>query len=450
MAIKTARVQINGQWYDLTYNPESRLWEADITAPGSSIRQPGGVYLETVEATNETGNTTLTDGSRVPTLILKVVERVKPVLTVVSPPPGFIIDNLTPVVVDVTDDDSGANMDTFILTVDGVSVAGDIETNPEGFRVTWTPPEPYNDGLHTIHAEVTDYDGNTGTVDMSFIVDTIPPALDISNRHLIVDWDSIEIFGPTNDETSPPVTVEVENNGQPVGVAAISDDGVYALKVPLTIGDNNVKVTATDMAGLQTVQERLFMRLVTDRTEADVNRLITLRRNGWKNMSEEDRAWYMDVVCRGGYNDEDLNRVERASGYGALILRVMVEELKKYGDSIHVGWDTLYAPPYDPAEFKNVETKTDWVMDDIPDRIPPEQMERYLWNVKHLRAAMDYETPDLPDSMDDLGHDEANNIELAIVGMSASIGPFMARSEHLMDMAALSPFVSGEISSGEY
>lgn len=445
MAIKTARVQLNGQWYTLTLDPQTRQWTAEITAPGSSVHQPGGVYNLTLEATNETGNTVTADGSTFPGLLLPVREHVRPALTVVSPGPETITDNMAPVIVDITDDDSGADMSTFVLTVDGVSVPAEYTDIPDGYRAVWTPTEPYGDGAHVIRAQVTDYDGNTGETEDTFTVDTTPPWLAILNRHFVMDTAVMEIAGTAADETSPPVTVRVECGGF-VGSPTVLEDGRWALAVPISVGDNTVKVTATDSVGFETTAEILVMRLVTDRTQADVDRLKRLLAAGWEKMSETDRAWYMAEPCRGGYNAGDMNRVERACAYLSIILRQASASLREYCKAVGMAWDKLYDMPYDPEDYR-LTVKTDW---DVHDEPSPEERARYLANVALLSTAMEYDKPELPRVLRWPHYTESNNIELTLVRLSASIGPYMERSEHLIDMAAVSRTYAGEAAAGEF
>ena len=445
MAIKIARVRVNGQWYDLTLDPATRMWEAVITAPGSSIHQPGGVYNLTLEAVNETGSTVTADGSTFPGLLLPVRDVVRPVLTVVSPGPGTITDNMAPVIVDVTDDDSGADMETFSLAVDGVEVPAEHSPIPGGYRAIWTPTEPHSDGAHVISARVTDYDGNTGETNGTFAVDTTPPRLSIFNRNFIVDTATLEITGRTGDETSPPVTVRVEC-GEFAGSPDVQEDGSWAQEIPLTFGDNNITVTATDAVGLSTVEELLVMRLVTDRTQEDVDRLKRLEDAGWAKMSESDRAWYMAEPCRGGYNAVDMNRVERACAYLASILQQAPASLRDYCKAVGMAWDKLYDMPYDPDDYY-LTVKTDWNEHDEP---PPWERARYLSNVVRLSAAMEYDKPELPRVLRWPHYYEVNNIELTLVRLSAAIGPYMEQSERLIDLAALSRIYSGEAMAGEF
>ena len=86
MAIETVRAQVNGQWHMLTLNPENGHYEATITAPATtSWGQPDHTYNVVVEATNDAGTTATADGDDLPGLKLRVLEKVAPVITILSP-----------------------------------------------------------------------------------------------------------------------------------------------------------------------------------------------------------------------------------------------------------------------------------------------------------------------------------------------------------------------------
>lgn len=62
MAIKTVKYTLNGQTYDLTYNSQTKKYEATITAPTqSSYSQDGHKYAGKVEVKDNAGNTTTVD-----------------------------------------------------------------------------------------------------------------------------------------------------------------------------------------------------------------------------------------------------------------------------------------------------------------------------------------------------------------------------------------------------
>jgi hypothetical protein len=94
---------------------------------------------------------------------------------------------------------------------------------------------------------------------------------------------------------------------------------------------------------------------------------------------------YAEVVptlaTKGAYNYSDLNRVERA-----------VKEISN-------------------TRGLSLTTKTDWAMWDIPRK---SDMKRYLDNVKTIAFVIGSDI-ELPDSMDKLTYEMANNIEKVLV-----------------------------------
>lgn len=117
-----------------------------------------------------------------------------------------------------------------------------------------------------------------------------------------------------------------------------------------------------------------------DRDEIRLNYLRRLMDKGWNNLSDQEKdAWYGEDATSGAYNYTDLNRVESAVAEIAALLGL------------------------------KLTTKTDWGMWDIPTQ---SQMNRYLNNVRSIRNAHpSSEYPPLPDSMNNLTLEGANNIE---------------------------------------
>ena len=134
--------------------------------------------------------------------------------------------------------------------------------------------------------------------------------------------------------------------------------------------------------------------LITDRTQADVNRVRELALKGWANLTEGEKAEW-NAGMKGAYNATDLNRVGNAVTYVA-------GRLEEAG----------YAPDIDP--------KIDWTIPDIPTK---SQMETYLDNVRALRNAFTVpdSVPQVPADMEGLTYQEANDIERIILAVDALI-----------------------------
>lgn len=134
--------------------------------------------------------------------------------------------------------------------------------------------------------------------------------------------------------------------------------------------------------------------LITDRTQADVERWAYLRDKGWANMSEDERAeWDSDM--KGSYNASDLNRVGEAMNY-------LAGRFRQYGYSVII------------------HPKTDYVPSDIPRE---SDMAQYLDDLRVLRSVFEVlsTTPEVPEDMEDLTQEEANDIERILLDINAVI-----------------------------
>lgn len=151
--------------------------------------------------------------------------------------------------------------------------------------------------------------------------------------------------------------------------------------------------------------------LITDRTQADVDRVLALSAKGWAGMSPEERAEW-SAGLKGAYNASDLNRVREAMEYLAGVFGA-------YG----------YAVSLRPMPT--------WSVGEIPTEA---QMGVYLANVAALRAVLDMPstTPEVPANMALLTYIEANNIEQILVDIN-----------QLLLNAAAAWFYSGEVYCGE-
>lgn len=134
--------------------------------------------------------------------------------------------------------------------------------------------------------------------------------------------------------------------------------------------------------------------LTTDRTQDHVDRLNKLRAIGWNNMSESQRREYTDYASLGAYNYMNLNYVES-------VVWILSAELGL-----------------------TLTTKMNWTNWDVPIQ---SDMNRYLGNVKTLvsKYAETHDVtdfPPLPESMNHLTWEGANNIEICLTKMMEGIG----------------------------
>lgn len=152
--------------------------------------------------------------------------------------------------------------------------------------------------------------------------------------------------------------------------------------------------------------------LVYDRTQADVDRVFTLKNKiltgGLNALSAEEKAEYM-AGMKGAYNYGDMNRVGQAVAYIADRMTALPGELDAYRAEKGVGDDPNYEVPYDPSTVV-VSAKTDWAMGDTPTQ---SLVKAYLNNLTVLRKQLDLPSnaPAVPSSLDNLTYVTANEIE---------------------------------------
>lgn len=187
-------------------------------------------------------------------------------------------------------------------------------------------------------------------------------------------------------------------------VADRATDDIY--HVELTIVNSSGASTTTSF----TLYYGL-LNLITDRTQADVDYAVRLSQKGWSGMTAEEKAdWESNL--KGTYNASDLNRVGNAVTYVA-------------GRLTEAGY------------FVPVSPKIDWTDSDIPKE---SDMQTYLEDVEILRSALTVlpETPEVPEDMEGLTYEEANDIERIFLAV-----------DDLITKMINSYFYSNEIFSGE-
>ena len=147
----------------------------------------------------------------------------------------------------------------------------------------------------------------------------------------------------------------------------------------------------------------MFENLITDRTQADVARWLTLRNKGYSNMTEEERAEWAAGNMKGAYNPPyDMNRVGFALNY----LRDRLVEAKYLTPSVF-------------------SAKEDWTTADVPTEA---DLTKYLKYVSTVREALAQfpTTPPTPENTGGLDYQEANNIEKILVDIDQLITNMLA------------------------
>lgn len=202
---------------------------------------------------------------------------------------------------------------------------------------------------------------------------------------------TVYVSGTVNDVA---VTWTLAGNNTWEAIADRAEDDIY--HVELTIINSLGTSTSTSFT--------LYygLNLITDRTQADVDRtsyLASLWVAGVFTGTDAELAeWNSDL--KGSYNASDLNRVGSAMNYVA----------NRFTES---GYHPVISP------------RIDWTEDDIPRE---SDMEHYLADLNILRGVLAVmpTTPEVPEDMDGLTYQEANNIEQTLLDIDSLITRMMA------------------------
>lgn len=273
------------------------------------------------------------------------------------------------------------------------------------------------DGLHVIAVSATDHDGNQAEAVRSVVIDTTPPTLAPAHNRTIVDWETMGLTGHVGDVTASPVTLQVTRNGQDLGTVKIGASGDYFFSLPLEIGENFVTLIATDKAGLVTSKDLYIIRLITDRTQADVDQAKQLAAKGLSGMTDAERAEFLSPVQRGAYRASDMNRVRIA-------LEWLSSQFKARG----------YFDPYQPVYNSRGDVK--W---ETADELNQSQAEAYTANIARVRETIVMDAPAAPDGIKKITVQIANDIEAILVAPDVVFG--------LIDKGY---FMAGETMAGEF
>ena len=264
MAISTVQAYLNGTWYTLTYNSGTSKYEATLTAPGStSWGLTDHVYPLQIKATNTAGTVRtvdVTDATVGNSLKLRVLETIKPTISITSPgASSYVTNNKQPIVFQLRDESGGSGIAiaTLALKVDGGTAVGNggagmvCTAVTNGYDCTYTPQTALSDGSHTVTVNVSDNDSNVATQSSrTYTVDTVPPVLNVTSpaNSFLTNTAALTVQGNTNDVTSSSVVVTIKLNGTDQGAVTVTA-GSFSKAITLASGANTIIVTATDSAG---------------------------------------------------------------------------------------------------------------------------------------------------------------------------------------------------------
>ena len=186
--------------------------------------------------------------------------------------------------------------------------------------------------------------------------------------------------------------------------------------------------------------------LITDRTEADVDRARELAAKSYDAMSEAERAeWASDP--KGAYNASDFHRAGGAAGLVPDPLLSYLQDLEDCLATLSVAPDSIFRLPYEAADV-DVSPRTDWIDDSYPTK---EEAEAYLRDIRTLRGLMTMPEvlAELPESMIYLDYYGANAIEATLLAVRDTAEALLAQCKANADRSARSAWQCGEINCGE-
>lgn len=186
--------------------------------------------------------------------------------------------------------------------------------------------------------------------------------------------------------------------------------------------------------------------LITDRTQADEERVEELAAKGYDAMTDAEKAEWNGEM-KGAYDASDLNRVGSAAKYVGVQLRLHLARLRTAQSNKAIAPDTLFSLPYTLGDIE-IAPKTGWKEADIP---TASQMAAYLRDVRTLRGLLPL--PDdlapLPESMSALEYAGANAIEATLLAVMDAGDAAYDKCMENINLAAASAWQCAEIGCGE-
>lgn len=269
MAVKTVNAIINGITYELSLNTESGYYEADFLAPQETSynNNSGHYYPITIKATDVAGNVTKIDDTDVALgeyLRLRVKEKIAPVIMITNPTDEEIMSNTKPSVNwTITDKESGVNPESISVSIDGEEVIknGIVKTLiTNGYQCEYTIPRNLSDGTHTIAVNANDNDDNSAIQRVvTFIIDTTPPSLSITNpiNNYVTNINNIMVTGKTSDVYAGIEKVTIKLNAGQEREIEVASNGDFSESITIEEGVNTIAIKSYDTLGLTSSVTRI-------------------------------------------------------------------------------------------------------------------------------------------------------------------------------------------------
>lgn len=266
--------EYKGSRYNATYNEGTHLWDVDIPSGAeSSYSQPNHTYPITLHAKDAAGNETVmqaTDPTYSDELNIRVLEKTKPVATIVSPTQGSVLGSATQdIVMELSDaGGSGLNMASVVFKINNVQVSSGLSwSDGAGGKKTCTyHATNLSDGSNSVSLQVTDNDGNVSDLaSVTFVISTSAPTLNVTSPtdNLLTNSNKVTVAGTAAAGSDAVTLSEVTINDTP---ADIGEGGAFSEEITLQEGENTITIVAKDSLGKTTT----VIRHVTVDTKAPI------------------------------------------------------------------------------------------------------------------------------------------------------------------------------------
>ena len=186
----------------------------------------------------------------------------------------------------------------------------------------------------------------------------------------------------------------------------------------------------------------IIENLITNRNAADVSRLSAIGERIKKRTATEEEVKEWLAGMRGAYNVSDIERVEEAVAFVSEYINSLQQTLDGYRESYGVASDSNFVSPLREITVNPVGG---WTREEIPS---PERLTLFLNTVKAF-AETNFMGHSLPETLEKLTTEGANEIERVIVAQNANAEAIEAEKKKLIYNTSLSWKYSGEIFAGE-
>lgn len=187
------------------------------------------------------------------------------------------------------------------------------------------------------------------------------------------------------------------------------------------------------------------IKMIIDRSQSDIDIAKSLIKKGFQNMTSDEKQSFLSGL-KGAYNYSDFNRIEATVYYLANRLKDIWIESETLANELGVAWDEIFNYPYDKYGFDDISTKYDWSVDDILNKA---NRERYINNIKTILISFIDDITDIPNSLEKMNFEGANNIEKQLLSLNEKIVAAKNNNDNMMLNASQSWAYSGDVYGGE-